>query len=257
MKISIITATYNSGATVADTIESVLRQDYDDWEHIIVDGCSTDDTLEVVRKYEPRYAGRLRLISEKDSGLYDAMNKGIGMACGDVVGILNSDDFYASDNILSTVADGIAGHDAVYGDIRFVNAKDLSRCVRYYSSAVFRRWLMRFGFMPAHPSFYCRKVIFDKYGCFDTAFKTAADFELLLRFIFVNRITTLYIPRCFVTMRIGGASTSGLSSYRKLLHDRMSAYRKNRVFSTIFHQSLRYAYVIMDLALMRTKRLLG
>ena len=140
MKISIITATYNSGATLRDTMESVLSQDYDDFEHIIIDGCSKDDTLDIVRELEPRYNGRLKWISEPDKGIYDAMNKGIMMATGDVVGLLNSDDFYTASDVLSTVDREIREFDAVYGDVHYVDPKDTARPVRFYSSAAFRRW---------------------------------------------------------------------------------------------------------------------
>ena len=166
MKISLITVTYNSGDVLRCAIESVLRQTYPNIEYIIVDGASKDNTLDIIRTYEPKFNGRMRWISEPDRGLYDAMNKGIRMATGDVIGILNSDDFFTSDDVLQKVAEGFADSevDAVYGDIHFVHADDLNRCVRYYSSKIFRRGLMRLGFIPAHPSFYCRRECFEKYG---------------------------------------------------------------------------------------------
>ena len=141
MKITVITATYNSGATLRDTIESVLRQTYRDIEYLIIDGASKDNTLDIVRYYEPMFDGKLKYISEPDKGIYDAMNKGIRMATGDVVGILNSDDFYTADNILEQVAEAMkhADTDAVYGDVHYVEDKDLSRSVRYYSSRYFKR----------------------------------------------------------------------------------------------------------------------
>lgn len=188
MKITIITATYNSGSTIRDTMESVLRQSYSDYEHIIVDGRSKDNTMDVVRELEPRYeAGRLKYISEPDKGIYDAMNKGIAMATGDVIGILNSDDFFTDDNILDKVAVAMGDDriDAVYGDIHFVKDDNLGDCIRYYSSRRFARWQMLFGVQPAHPSFYCRRTIYDRYGDFDLAFPVAADFEHLLRLIYI------------------------------------------------------------------------
>lgn len=244
MKISIVTATYNSGATLRDTMESVLAQDYDDYEHLIIDGGSKDNTLDIVKEMEPRYCGRLRWISERDRGIYDAMNKGILMATGDVIGLLNSDDFYSSADVLSTVDRNIREYDAVYGDIHYVDPSDLTRPVRNYSSAPFRRWKMRLGFMPAHPSFYCRRTVYTRFGLFDLDFKVAADFEQLLRLIYVNRIFTRYIPKDFVTMRTGGASSSGLSSHKRIIRDHMRAYRKNGVSSNLFFESLRYAYRI-------------
>lgn len=246
MKISIITATYNSGATLRDTMESVLSQDYNDFEHIIVDGSSKDNTLEIIRELEPRYKGRLKWISEPDKGIYDAMNKGILIATGDVVGLLNSDDFYTSKDILSTVNSEIRESDAVYGDIHYVDPTDISTSVRFYSSASFRRWKMRLGFMPAHPSFYCRRTVYTRYGLFDTDFKVAADFEQLLRLIFVNKIFIKYVKKDFVTMRTGGASTSGFESHKRIFRDHLKAYKKNGVSSNVFLESLRYAYRIVE-----------
>lgn len=248
MTISIITATYNSSLTTRNTLESVLVQTYQDIEVIVIDGLSGDGTVEIIKEYERRFEGRLKWISESDNGLYDAMNKGLAMATGDVVGILNSDDFYTSDDVLERVAHEIEGVDAVYGDIHFVNPDDLSKCVRYYSSRSFRPWQMRFGFMPAHPSFYCRRHVYQALGAFDLQFKVAADFEQLLRLIYVNRISTKYIPMDFVTMRTGGASTSGLQSHKAILRDHLRAYRKNGVRANIATESLRYAYRLLQAA---------
>ena len=217
MKISVITATWNSAGTLCDTMESVLCQTYPDIEHIIVDGGSTDETMRLIREYEPRYDGRLRYVSEPDKGIYDAMNKGIRMATGEVVGILNSDDFYTSPDTVETLVGELERNhvDAVYGDIHYVDDKDLNKCVRYYSSAGFRRWKMLLGFMPAHPSFYCRKEVYERFGLFSTSYKVAADFENLLRLIYVGKISVKYIPKDCVTMRTGGASTSGLASHSR------------------------------------------
>ena len=249
MKISIITATYNSGKTLRDTIESVLRQTYTDFEYIIKDGGSKDDTLEIVKAYAPKFGDRLKVISEPDQGIYDAMNKGIQMATGDVIGILNSDDFYTSDDALQVIADAFANNDidATYGDIHFVNDDDLSKCVRYYSSAIFRRSFMRLGLMPAHPSFYCKKAVYEKYGTFDTSYKVAADFENLLRIIYVGNIKTKYIPKDFVTMRTGGASTAGLSSRTQIMKDHLRALKANGIYSNVFLLSLRYVYKVYEL----------
>ncbi len=268
MRISIITATYNSKATVRDTLESVLRQDYADYELVIKDGGSTDGTLAICREYEPRFEGRMKIISAPDKGLYDAMNIGIASASGEVVGILNSDDFYTSDDILSTVArqfEQTPDIDAIYGDVHYVKAEDTSKLVRYYSSKVFRRWMMRFGFMPAHPSFYCRKSTYERFkldgtkiegfkgdtSCayFNTSFKIAADFDFLVRTIFVGRIKTRYIQKDFVTMRSGGASNSGASSHRQINRDHQRTLRECHVYSNIFFLALRYVYKVGELAL--------
>ena len=255
MRISVITATYNSGRTIGDTLESVLRQTYSDVELIVVDGASRDDTMDVVRRYEPRFGGRMHWTSEPDRGIYDAMNKGIARATGDVIGILNSDDFYTSDTVLERVAEAMAGGDvdAVYGDIHYVRDGDLRRCVRYYSSRPFRRWMMRLGFMPAHPSFYCRREVYERYGTFDTTYRVAADFENLLRLIYVNRIRTCYLPVDFVTMRTGGASTSGLSSHRQIMRDHLRALRSNGVWSCTPLLGLRYIYKIWEVGMSKLR----
>ena len=251
MKISVITATFNSGKTVRDTIESVLRQTYKDIEYIIVDGQSKDDTLEIVRSYESQFGERIRYVSEPDKGIYDAMNKGIAMATGDVVGILNSDDFYTSNNVLEQVAKTLSDTniDAVYGDVHYVNDDHLDKCVRYYTSRPFHRSWMRFGFMPAHPSFYCRRSVYERYGTFDLSYKVAADFENLLRLIFVHRIRTRYIAKDFVTMRTGGASSSGLRSHKQIMQDHLKALRQNGVYSSLLLLALRYPYKICEIAL--------
>lgn len=232
MKISIITTSYNSARTLRDTMDSVLRQSYADYEYIVVDGASKDGTVDIIREYEPRFEGRMRWVSESDRGIYDAMNKGVAMATGDVVGLLNSDDFYTSDDILATVAREFSSSDApdaIYGDVHYVDEVDTTKVVRYYSSRGFTRKRMLMGYMPAHPSFYVRKECYEKYGAFDTSYRVAADFENLLRLIYVNEISTHYIAKDFVTMRMGGASSSGLSSYRRIISDHFRAYSKNGV----------------------------
>lgn len=249
MKVSIITAAWNSGTTLRDTLESVLGQTYPDIEHILVDGGSTDCTMELVREYEPRYDGRLRYVSEPDKGVYDAMNKGIRMATGEIVGILNSDDFYTSPDTVETLVGELERHktDAVYGDIHYVDGKDPGKTVRYYSSAGFKRWKMLLGFMPAHPSFYCRKEAYERFGLFKTSYKVAADFENLLRLIYVGGISIKYVPKDCVTMRIGGVSTSGWASHRRIMADHARAYRENHVPSNALLDSLRYIYKVAEI----------
>lgn len=251
MKISVITATFNSGKTVRDTMESVLRQTHKDIEYLIIDGGSSDGTMDIVRSYEPLFGGRMRYISERDKGIYDAMNKGIAMATGDVVGILNSDDFYTSPNILEQVAKVLTNPniDAVYGDVHYVNDGNLKVCLRYYSSRLFHRSWMRFGFMPAHPSFYCRRSVYEQLGTFDLTYKVAADFENLLRLIFVHRIRTRYIAKDFVTMRTGGASSSGLRSHKQIMHDHLRALKQNGVFSNFLFLSIRYPYKLCEVGM--------
>ena len=248
MKLSIITATYNSERTLRDTMESILNQTFQDFEYIIVDGASKDATLDIIREYEPRFLGKMRYLSEPDKGIYDAMNKGFAMATGDVIGILNSDDFFTSDDVLQAVVDGFAGEyvDAVYADIHFVGTDDLTKCVRYYSSSVFRPWMMRFGMIPAHPSFYCRKAVYDQYGSFDTTYRIAADFEILLRLIFIHRIRTRYVKKDFVTMRLGGASTTGYGSWSLIMKEHLQIMKRHGVVTNRFLLSLRYIYKLFE-----------
>lgn len=266
MKISIITATFNSGRTVGDTLESVLGQDYGDYELIIKDGGSKDDTLNICRSYEKRFAGRMRIIEGVDGGLYDAMNQGIAAASGEVVGILNSDDYFTSNDILTIIAEAFELHpyiDAVYGDVHYVKGNDTSKIVRYYSSRLFRPSCMRMGFMPAHPSFYCKKSVYDKYklngrkiagfkgnpdcAYFNTTYPVAADFEKLLRMIYIGNIKMLYVGRDFVTMRTGGISQRGMLSHKQINRDHMRAFRENGVYSNYFLISLRYCYKVLEL----------
>lgn len=254
MKITVITATYNSGGTLRDTIRSVLSQSFVDWEHIIVDGKSRDNTLDIIKEMEPEYKGRLKWVSEPDKGIYDAMNKGLRMATGDVVGILNSDDFFSDSMVLSRINNEFRNNpiDAVYGDIHFVVPDELTKCVRYYSSRFFQSWMMVFGYQPAHPSFYCRRECYEKYGPFDISFKIAADFENMLRLIYLNNIRTSYIPMDFVTMRQGGASTNGISSHINIIMDHYRAYRKNGVLSGYCFDLMRYPLKIGELMLSKT-----
>ena len=250
MKISLITITYNSEKTLADTIQSVLSQKYSDMEYIIVDGASKDKTVSIIKQYEPQFDGRMRWISEKDKGLYDAMSKGIRMTTGDVVGILNSDDFFTSKDVLEKISEAFTQDsqlDAVYGDVHFVNPNNLNKCVRYYSSKKFKRYLMKLGFMPAHPSFYIRKECFNKYGLYKTDYKIAADFEFLLRVIYKGKIKTQYLPIDMVTMRIGGASTSGFESHKRIMEEHLRAFRENGIYTNSFLLSLRYIYKIEEI----------
>lgn len=210
MKISIITVCYNSAATIERAIQSVLLQDHPDVEYIVVDGGSTDGTVDIIKKYRETIA---HFVSEKDGGIYDAMNKGIALATGDIVGILNSDDRYADHTILSSVmaafADGPV--DAVYGNIAYFKKEDHSVFSRYWKAGTFSRAKMRNGWMPPHPAFFVRRAWYEQHGNFRLDFGTAADYELLLRFMLAN-IRMRYIDRTLVYMQAGGASGKDLSA---------------------------------------------
>ena len=249
MKVSIITTSYNSGNTLEDTVKSVLNQRYSDIEYIIVDGKSSDNTLEIVKKYEPLFHGRLKWISEKDNGIYDAMNKGIRMATGDVVGILNSDDFFTSNDVVDKFVGLFEDPelDAVYGDVHFIHDGNPEKCVRYYSSKRFApRWL-RFGFMPAHPSFYCRRGVFDKAGLYKTDYDIGSDFEMMVRLFKVNKIKANYIPMDFVTMRIGGASTRNVHSRIQLIKDDVRGCRENGTYTNSLMVCMKFLLKFFEL----------
>ncbi|WP_431440813.1 glycosyltransferase family 2 protein [Bacteroides hominis] len=248
LKISLITTSYNSETTISDTLSSVLFQSYSNIEYIIVDGGSSDETISIIKEYEPLFNGRLKWVSEKDDGIYDAMNKGIQMASGDIVGILNSDDFFTSDNVLAAIITEFDRYslDAVYGDVHFVRSNNLHKSIRYYSSKIFKPKLMRLGFMPAHPSFYCWKDCFLKYGFYKIDYSICADFELLLRFIYVHKIVTKYIPMDMVTMRVGGVSTNGLKSHIKILREHLRAFKENGIRANLFLLAIRYFYKVTE-----------
>ncbi|MCF0206978.1 MAG: glycosyltransferase, partial [Bacteroidales bacterium] len=208
-----------------------------------------DNTMDIVKEYEPRFGGRMKWISEKDHGIYDAMNKGLALATGEVVGILNSDDFYTSHDVLSTVADAFAKDaalDAVYADIHYVHSDNLDKCIRYYSSKKFKPARVRMGYLPAHPSFYCRRECYEKFGNFDTGFVIGADFENIMRLIYLGRIKTQYIEKDFVTMRAGGISSNGLKSHRQIIKDHRRAFRKNKVPFNPFLYFSRYPLKLLE-----------
>lgn len=249
MKISVITATYNSARTIEDTLLSVLHQTYAEIEYIVVDGGSTDGTMDVVRKYEPQFYGRLKWISEPDRGIYDAMNKGIKMATGDVVGILNSDDYYTSPDVLQTVARAMTDSsvDAVYGDIHFVRDGKPDKTVRYYSSKWFRPLWLRFGFMPAHPSFYVRRTVYQEAGDYRLDYKIGADYEMMVRLFCVYHIRARYLSMDFVTMRMGGASTCDTHARFILLNEDVRACRDNGVYTNRLMVCIKFIYKIFGL----------
>lgn len=246
--ISIITATYNSAETINDTIKSVLCQTNKDFEYIIVDGGSTDETIDIVKSYESEFSGRLKWVSEKDKGIYDAMNKGIKMASGDIIGILNSDDYYTSDDILQTIADAFKCRnvDAIYGDIHFIKDGVPDKCVRYYSSRLFSPFWLRFGFMPAHPSFYCKRDVFDKSGLYRLDYKIGSDYEMMVRLFRKHKISSRYVPKDFVTMRTGGASNSNLQSRLTLIKEDVKACRDNGIYTNELFICLKFLYKIFE-----------
>lgn len=211
MKISIITVCFNSAATIADALRSVDAQTWGDREHIVVDGASRDATLQVVDAF--RHPTR-RVVSEPDQGIYDAMNKGIGLATGDVVGFINSDDFYASPDVLARVAAAFDDQlvDATYGDLCYVEQDNVDKVARYWRSSDFRPGMFATGWVPPHPTLFVRRSVLARHGAFDLRYRIAADFELMARLIEVHRIRTTYLPHVLVKMRLGGTTNRSWSN---------------------------------------------
>ncbi len=207
MKISIITVCFNSSETIEDSILSVLSQNYDNIEYVVIDGGSTDGTLDILEKYQDRIA---KCISEPDDGLYDAMNKGAKLATGDVIAFLNSDDFYTDKNIVGGMMEFIKSDNlgAAYGDVVYVKQNNINQVVRSWKTGEYIKDSFRHGWVIPHPAFFCKRKYFERYGFFESDFKIAADFELMLRFIEVNQIRVGYLPKTIVTMRSGGAATT-------------------------------------------------
>ena len=233
MKISIITVVYNNKDTIKDAIESVLNQTYQNIEYIIIDGVSTDGTVDIIKSYGDKID---KVISEPDKGIYDAMNKGIKLASGDIIGILNSDDFYANNNIIEKVVKEFEDKkvDSVYGDLVYVNAKDTNKIVRYWKSKPYKKGLFTKGWHPAHPTFFVKKEIYDKYGIFNLDFKIAADYELMLRFLEKYQISNSYIPEIFVKMRLGGESNQSIKNIIKANIESYNAWKINGLYINLF-----------------------
>ena len=203
MKVSIITVAYNSQSTIEETIQSVLSQDYSAIEYIVIDGGSSDGTVDLIKKYQ---ANIDYFVSEPDQGIYDAMNKGVDAATGELIGILNSDDVYANNKVISDLVNQVKGHDAVYGDLVYVKANDLNKIKRVWKSGNYKTGSFFKGWMPSHPTFFVKKACYTNFGSYDTRLKSAADYELMLRFILKNNISISYLPKVVVKMRLGGVS---------------------------------------------------
>lgn len=240
MKISIITACYNSAATIEDTLKSVAMQDYKNIEHIIIDGASADNTLEIINRF-PHVS---EVVSGKDKGIYDAMNKGIDMASGNVVGILNSDDVYSNSHVISTVMkefeDGRV--DAVYADLQYVKHNNLEKITRTWHSGKYSKRKFYFGWMPPHPTFFVRRTVYENIGNFNCSLVSAADYEFMLRVLLKNDYKALYIPEVLVKMRTGGMSNATLGNRLRANREDREAWRINNItpyFFTIPFKPLR------------------
>jgi len=243
LKISIITVVWNNKNSIKNAIDSVLNQTYKNIEYIIIDGVSTDGTIEIVRSYGDKVS---KFLSEPDSGLYDAMNKGIFLATGDVVGILNSDDFYIDDQVIQRVVKEfeVKDVDSVYADLEFVKPVNLDKTVRYYDSSKFNPSKFAYGWMPAHPTFFVKRDIYKKYGVFRADLKIAADFDILARFLFTHKISYSYMQEVLVKMRLGGVSTS-FNNIWIINIEQLQVCRDNHINTNIFKILLKYPIKIL------------
>ena len=242
MKVSIITVCYNSEKTIKDTLQSVHSQTYPDIEYIVIDGLSNDSTNNIVKKYRDIVSIH---ISEKDNGLYDAMNKGIKAASGDLIGILNSDDILASKNTIQHIVDCIGQNDGVYGDVCFYSDDDFLNKKRHYSSSFFTKEKFSRGMMPAHPSFYAKKECYEKVGLYRTDFQIASDFDMVLRIFSLSNTSFTYLEEEIVKMRLGGVSTSGFMSNYILNKEILESCKNNGIKANWFLILSKYPSKIM------------
>ena len=258
MKVSLITVSYNSAKTIADTLKSVQSQTYKDIEYIVVDGNSSDGTIEIVKQFVIAKQGTMQgrsegasqdlsedlsknlinvasqgvvttFLCERDKGIYDAMNKGLALATGEIIGVLNSDDFYCSNDVIEEVVRAFQQNntDCLYGDLNYVDPIDTSKIVRKWRSGSFRKENFLKGWMPPHPTFFVRKTCYDKFGKFDTQFKSAADYELMLRFLFKESCSAVYLPKVMIHMRAGGVSNVSLKNRVRANREDRLAWKKN------------------------------
>ena len=232
MKVSIITVSFNSVKTIEETIQSVLSQDYPDIEYIVIDGGSTDGTLDILRAYDKQIH---HWISEPDSGMYDAMNKGIQLATGDVIGILNSDDIYIGHHVVTELINALKlkQADLVFADLILVDQLQPKRVLRYYNSGQFKPSKFRWGWMPAHPTVFVRRAVYERVGPFATDYQIAADYEMLIRILAVHQTSYVYVPKAVVQMRSGGASTASLMRNWVLNKEIVRACKDNGIYSNM------------------------
>jgi len=253
LKITIITPCYNSEATIKTTLESISKQNYSNLEYIVVDGASEDETLKICKNYDKIIT---KCISEKDKGLYDAMNKGVFLAKGEVIGILNSDDFYITPHVLNKVNQIFVNRpklDIVFAGVDFVNNNNLKKPIRRYVFKKFKLWFFYFGLMPPHPSIFIRKRAYKKIGKYDLRYKLAADYDLILRMLFLYRLKFYSVNEIWVRMRNGGQSTSGLKSHVKTTIEMKRSLKNNNFLSSWFLLLLRFPWKYISQVLLLYK----
>ena len=230
MKVSIITATYNSAASITASLNSVFSQDYKDIECIIIDGDSKDDTLSIIEAYQRKYTN-ITLVSEIDQGIYDALNKGIALATGDLIGFVHSDDMLASPHIISELVEALRKTQAfgVYGDLQYISKLNSSKVIRYWKSSLFSKSLLKKGWMPPHPTLFLKKEVYKKHGIFNINYNISADYDFMLRVLKDNTLTFLYLPKVIVKMRVGGASNKNLKNIIQKTKEDYKAITSNKI----------------------------
>lgn len=246
IKVSIITAVFNRESTIERCVLSVLQQKYENIEYIVVDGKSTDGTMTILNGYSDRVT---KIVSEKDLGIYDALNKGLSMATGDVIGFLHSDDYYANDTVVEMIAGALesSGCDLIYADLDFFHQSTPDKSTRFYSSSFFRPWMMRFALQPAHPTIYARKALYNRVGNFNLAYKISADFDWLVRSLVLANCNSLYIKETFVKMQMGGASTGGIKAVINHNAEDLKILKSHGIYSNWIFVALKYTYKIFQL----------
>jgi glycosyltransferase involved in cell wall biosynthesis len=247
MRVSIITVCYNSADTILDALKSVAGQQYRDIEHIVVDGASTDGTVDIVREFANP---AMRVISEPDLGIYDAMNTGIDLATGDVIGILNSDDFFESERVVGEVINLFQTHSGaqiVFGDVVFVSPENVNEIQRFYSSRRFKPWKLRFGWMPPHPATFVRRDVYDTYGPYKIDYAISADYERFVRWLMVEKLEYSRLDRVLVRMRHGGVSTAGIRSNVVLNQEIVKACRSNGVYTNALFLTAKIPFKLLEL----------
>ena len=230
MKISIITATYNSSKSLKSCIDSVVMQDYGSIEYIIIDGQSTDSSIDIVNDFQTSYP-YIKVVSENDDGIYDALNKGLAIATGDVIGFLHSDDLFPSSTIISELASKINNDnlDGIYGDLQYVNKENTNKIIRLWKSCEFKLELLKKGWMPAHPTLFLKKHVYYKHGEFNTSYKISADYDFMLRILKDKTLKFGYLPRVITKMRVGGASNRSFKNIIRKTKEDYNAVCSNNV----------------------------
>lgn len=239
MKVSIITIAYNSAETIEDTIQSVVSQDYSDLEYIIIDGGSKDETLSIIERYKDKIS---KVVSEPDKGIYDAMNKGVAIASGELIGILNSDDIYADDRVISDIVGKIGDKDAIYADLVYVDREHTDKVTRYWKSGEYTKGAFVKGWMPPHPTFFVRKTCYEKFGTYNLKLRSAADYECMLRMVHKHEVSLAYLPRVITKMRVGGQSNVTVNNRVKANQEDRMAWELNGLkpkFYTLYLKPLR------------------